>query len=599
MTLAAVPPPLPRRNLESIGDAVLMLVDDDELNVGVLQARLQDAGYRHFVTTSEPSEALDLVRQRRPDILLLDLHMPEVSGLEILAAIRSDPLLTGLAVLVVTASTDHQARLKALTLGATDFLQKPVDPAELVLRLKNTLEAKAWRDRLARTDLRSGLPNLTAATELLHRAIAQAQRDTLSVAVLQVAVDGFGDVQTLGAGAGDALLQELGRRLESAVRESDLVASNAADGAMVARDGEAFCVVLPQLKDGANAVLVAHRLQHVVRVPLECAGHELTPTCSVGIAVHPNDAVSASDLLSLARAALNQARREGDGNVRCYAADMNARALERIALVSDLRRASGRGELFLHYQPKRDVHTSEVVGAEALLRWQHPLRGLVAPGEFIPIAEETDLIIELGEWVLRQVVRQLRQWRTDGWVLPRISVNVSTRQLTDRRLLEALDEMLHVDSWLPGHLCFELTEGVMLQEAELAAGVLPALRSRGVQLSLDDFGTGYSCLAYLQRLRFDELKIDRSFVVALTDGGAPLVTAIIAMGRALGFRIVAEGVETETQLRWLQEAGCDEYQGWLGSRPMAADQFVQHLVRANAQPLQVGRGQPTGPGPQS
>ena len=578
-----LPHPAEPRHLERIADAVMMLVDDDPLNLEVLQAHLEDAGYRHFVTTSDPRAARDMLLRFRPDVLLLDLQMPGMSGLDVLSAIRGDAGMRGIAVLVITASTDHASRLQALSLGATDFLHKPVDPAELVLRLRNTLEAKAWRDRTARTDLLTGLPNLTAATEMLHRAVAQARRSGTSVAVLQVAVDGFDDIQALGAGAGDALLQEVGRRLHGALREADLVASNAGESPLVARDGgEAFTVVLPQLRAGEDAVLVAQRLGRVVSQSLVCAGQELRPTCSIGAALFPNDADSAGDLVALARAALNHARREGPAHVRCFAADLNARARERLALVSDLRRAASRGELFLQYQPKRDVQAGRVVGAEALVRWQHPQRGLIPPGDFIPLAEESDLILELGDWVLREVVRQLQAWKAAGAWLPRVSVNVSGKQLRDLRLPDTLDEVLHRDPWLAGHLCLELTEGVMLREGELAAGVLPRLRERGVQLSLDDFGTGYSCLAYLQRLPFDELKIDRSFVGGLDNGSAPLVTAIIAMGRALGFRVVAEGVETEAQLAWLRAAGCDEYQGWLGSRPLNPEQFLLQLAPAPA-----------------
>lgn len=569
--------------LERIDDAVLMLVDDDSLNVDMVQAHLEDAGYRHFVTTSQSREALDLIRHHRPDVVLLDLQMPVVSGLEILGAMREDPGLAGIAVLVVTASIDREQRLRALGLGATDFLQKPVDPVELVLRLRNTLEAKAWRERLARTDLLTGLPNLTAATEHLQWGLTQAQRSGRTVAVLQVAVDSFGDVQALGAGAGDALLQELGRRLQNALRAADLVASNAGESPMLASDGgEAYTVLLPQIRQGEDAVLVAQRLQRSVSLPLECAGQELTPTCSIGISLYPTDAATPSDLFALARVALNQGRRDGHAQICCYAADMNARARQKLTLMAELRRAAQRGELFLLYQAKRCVPTGALVGAEALLRWQHPQLGLVSPGEFIPLAEESDLIVEIGDWVLREAVRQLGAWKAEGLSLPRVSVNVSAKQLRGPGLLATLDDAVRHDESLATRLCLELTEGIMLQDDQAAAGLLAALCERGVQLSLDDFGTGYSCLSYLHRLPFHELKIDRSFVTALAEGNAPLVTAIIAMGRALGFRLVAEGVETEAQLQWLREAGCDEYQGWLTSRPLTPDRFARQLASANA-----------------
>ncbi|HEY8359565.1 MAG TPA: EAL domain-containing protein [Ramlibacter sp.] len=570
-----------RSPLERIDDAMLMLVDDDALNVSMLQAHLEDAGYRHFVSTSESRDALGLIRQHRPDVVLLDLQMPGISGLEILGQMRQDVDLSGIAVLVVTASTDHQERLRALGLGATDFLHKPVDPAELVLRLRNTLEAKAWRDRLARTDLLTGLPNLAAATEHLQWALTQARRGGRSVAVLQVAVDNFGDVQALGAGAGDALLQDLARRLQNTLRAADLVASSAGGAPMVARDGgEAYTVLLPEIREGEDAVLVAQRLQRCVSLPFEFAGQEVAPTCSIGISLHPTDGATPGDLLALARAALNQAQREGAGQVRCYAADMNARARQKLALTADLRRAVQRGELFLVYQPKRCVRTGALHGAEALVRWQHPRHGLVNPGEFIPLAEQSDLIIEVGDWVLREAVRQLSAWKRAGYALPRVSVNVSPRQLRGHGLLATLDAALGEDEALASRLCLELTEGIMLQDGELAAGLLPALCARGVQLSLDDFGTGYSCLSYLERLPFHELKIDRSFVTGLGVGNAPLVTAIIAMGRALGFRLVAEGVETQAQLDWLHRAGCDEYQGWLASRPLPAEQFCLQMAQA-------------------
>jgi diguanylate cyclase (GGDEF)-like protein len=583
---AGVSPRDRREDGKKLLDAVVMMVDDEPLNIEVTQIHLEEAGYTRFVSTSDPLEALDLIGERRPDVLLLDLMMPGLSGLEILARMEETNVLKDVPVIVLTSSRDAATKLKALELGATDFLAKPVDPSELLLRLRNTLAAKAYRDRLANYDLLTGLPNRHTFVDRLDWALRHATRYGENGAVLQVGLDEFKRVnEALGPAFGDAMLQGVAERLEQCLRSTDTVGRIEDDRprpSLSRLSGDEFTLLLPVLHKSDDAAHVAQRVLAAIAAPFDLGDHEVSITCSVGIAVFPGDGGETDAIIKNAGAAMQHAKERGKNTSAYYSSELNARALQKLSLTAQLRKALERDELVLHYQPKVDVKTGDVVGAEVLVRWQHPERGMVPPGEFIPLAEENGLIVPLGEWVLRAACRQAIAWQAAGYRVPRVSVNVSSQQFRHGDLTQVVRRILDETALDSRHVCLELTEGVIMENAEANIRTLLDLKTMGLKLSIDDFGTGYSSLSYLSRFPLDELKIDRSFIMQIKSANdrAAIVTAIIAMAHSLGLSVVAEGIETEPQLDFLKLQGCDEFQGYFKSKPVPAADFQQRFLQA-------------------
>jgi EAL domain-containing protein (putative c-di-GMP-specific phosphodiesterase class I) len=331
---------------------------------------------------------------------------------------------------------------------------------------------------------------------------------------------------------------------------------------------------------GADAGTVAQRILDIVAAPFNIGGHELFVTCCIGIALYPADGTARDPILKAAAVSMRHAKRERRDSYRYFSKELNAQSLDRLSLETELRRAIERGELELFYQPKVDLKSNRLVGAEALVRWRHPQRGMVSPGDFIPLAEETGLIIPLGQWVLNTACQQVRTWEAAGRQPPRVSVNVSSHQFRQRTLARDVQAALSGSGIAARHLCLELTESAIMEHAQDNVRTLMALKDSGVSLSIDDFGTGYSSLSYLKRFPIDEIKIDRSFVsgVERDKDNAAIVTAVIAMAHSLGLRVVAEGVETPLELAYLLQQGCDECQGFLYSRPLPAADFGALLM---------------------
>jgi diguanylate cyclase (GGDEF)-like protein len=576
----------------SVVDATILMVDDDESTVDVIQAYLQDAGFNNFVGTSDSAAALELISRRRPDLVLLDLMMPQVDGFDILKGMRADAELRYIPAIVLTSSTDADVKLTALELGATDFLAKPPDSSELALRVRNILVAKAYQDRLAYTDLLTGLPNRRMFTEQLQRVLQRTGRDARSCAMLHVEVDRLKHVsEALGNRVGDELLRAVADRLEGAVRATDPVARlHDSDLASIpARlGGGEFGVLIANLSDPENAGSVARRLIGAVQEPLNAMGHELFVTASVGIALFPGDAGDEETLLKHAEAAAVNARQTGASSYAFFSPETQKRSLERLTLETQLRKALDRGQLHLAYQPKVDVTSGRILGAEVLLRWRHPELGNVPPDRFIPVAEGANLMGPIGDWVLRTACSQLRLWAASGLRHMSLAVNVSAQQFRQRGLLGSVREAVAVSGVDPRRLTLELTESMLMDNADENVQALRELKALGLQLSIDDFGTGYSSFSYLRRFPIDELKIDRSFLTDLSasedrSNAARIVRTVILLAHGLGLRVVAEGVEREDQLAFLREQGCDAFQGFLVSRPVPPAAFLD-LVRSGQEP---------------
>jgi diguanylate cyclase (GGDEF)-like protein len=568
----------------SLTSAKIVMVDADESTADVVRAYLEEAGYRQFLSTTDSMGALALLLREQPDVVLLDLMMPEVSGFEILTAMRASPELRHLPVIVLTPSSSAEDKLKALERGATDFLAKPPDPSELVLRLRNTLIARAYQDRLAHSDLLTGLPNRRTFLERLERVLQRAQRDRTMCALLHVDIDRFKQVnEALGPRVGDELLRLIAGRLDQCVRATDAVArlQDGGPGSSISRlGGDEFAVLLPSLTHPESAGNVARRVVAVMREALEAQGHELFVTPSVGIALFPDDGADSDTLLRHAEVAGKQAKDLGGNGYEFYSSDIRTRSLERLTLENALRKALDRNELFLVYQPKVGVKSGRVEGAEVLLRWRHPHLGLVSPERFIPIAEAAGLIAPLGEWALQTACTQIRAWEDAGLGAIHVAVNVSVQQFRQRSLMRAVRDSLLASGLEPHQLVLELTESMLMENAGENVDALHELKGLGVSLSIDDFGTGYSSLSYLKRFPLDELKIDKAFMRGLpaSHEESAIVTAVIGMAHGLGLRVVAEGVEKEDQLAFLRERGCDRYQGFLFSKPLMTEAFVALLA---------------------
>ncbi|UCH48500.1 MAG: EAL domain-containing protein [Betaproteobacteria bacterium] len=576
----------PSDDLSRLYDAKVMMVDDEPLNLEVTQIYLEAAGYSQFVSTDDPMKAVALLDSERPDVLLLDVKMPGKSGFEILGEMKQKQMLQDVPTIVLTASSDAETKLQALELGATDFLAKPVDPSELVLRMRNTLAAKAYRDRLANYDRLTGLPNRRTFIERLEWALDYAPRRNKPGAALLIDLDGFKRINdALGPALGDELLQLVAGRIGTVLRLVEILSKFQTDEArptLSRMASDEFAMLLPVLSRPDSAAQVAQRVLEAVASPFSLGGQELQITCGIGIAVFPDDGMDTDSIVRNASVAMHHAKREKKHSYQFYSHELNARALHRLSLGNELRKAIERNELRLLYQPKNDIQTGKVCGCEALVRWLHPEFGLVGPDEFIELAEETGLINSFGEWVMRAACMQIKAWQSAGLTAPRMSVNVSSHQFLEARLPDTLRRILDQTGADPASLGIEITEGMLLKNAEANVKVLEDLKAMGIRLSMDDFGTGYSSLSYLNSFPLDELKIDRSFMAEIQQDGdrSAIVSAIIAMAHSMEMKVVAEGVENEHQLQFLKAHGCDEYQGFMVSKPVLPKEFAERFLGA-------------------
>ncbi len=436
-----------------------------------------------------------------------------------------------------------------------------------IKRSQESLDYQAHHDPL--TDL----PNRLLFEDRLDHALQRVRRDDRQLAVLFVDLDRFKIINdTLGHPVGDDVLCAVGKRLQTSLRECDTVAR---------LGGDEFILLLESVASEDDAAVVAGKLLDDFRDPVFAAGQEFVVSASIGISLYPRDGVDVATLVRNADAAMYRAKEQGRNSFEFYHAELTSTARKRFRLESELRRALERKELDLHYQPQRTLDDGRMAGAEVLLRWRHPERGPVSPAEFIPLAEESGLIVEIGQWVLETASAQLAQWIRAGLAPPPLAVNVSEVQMRRGNLLAVVADIIERHALPPGHLELEITEGFIMHQSDERVAQLAGLREMGVSLAIDDFGTGYSSLSYLKRFPIDKLKIDQSFVRGLPGDSddAAICRAIIAMGRSLGLRTVAEGVESPAQQEFLRLAGCEFMQGYLYAEPMPAEEFERRLLR--------------------
>jgi diguanylate cyclase (GGDEF)-like protein len=557
-------------------------------------------------------EALAMVMaalaQNRPYAMaFVDMRMPPGwDGVETVERLwQVDPKLQ---IVLCTAYSDYswEAMSERLELGdRLLILKKPFDAIEirqmasaLTVKWQMTKDAALQMGRLEKTsgeraievlrisrllqyDTLTNLPNAMLLPDRLTVAMASSGRQRKQLAVVFLGLDRLKRINNaMGHTIGDALLRSIAERLLLTVRESDSVFRYGTD---------IFVLLLADVIHPQQSIALAEKLLAAVRMPQCIAGHELNITASAGISIFPDDGEDAQTLIKKAEVAMHDAKEGGRDDFRFFLADMNLRARAQRSIEDALRHALERHEFVLHYQPKLNLQTGAITGAEALIRWRRPDGELISPAKFIPIAEESGLIVPISRWVLREACRQARVWRDAD--LPQLSmaVNISALEFRNKGFLEGIRDVLNETPLEPRYLELEITEGIFMQDLESTGSVLQALRDMGVRLAIDDFGTGYSSLSYLRRFPIDVLKIDQSFVrdISTDPDDAILVAAIISMGKSLNLQVVAEGVETQEQLAFLRAHGCDEVQGFYFSRPVTGDAFAALLTRGIAQSVQT------------
>jgi len=454
-------------------------------------------------------------------------------------------------------------------------LVDPHAPSQgVVVVVQDITERRGYEEKLrhlAQNDSLTGLPNRVLLQDRLVHALTRARRNNLLVGVLLFDLDRFKEINdTLGHSAGDVVLKEVGARVRQSLRDSDTVAR---------LGGDEFCILVEDCDDREKIAITAAKLQELIDDPILAEGREIFTGASIGVAIYPDDGETLDDLLKCADIAMYAAKRDGGNSHRFFSKELHAKTVDKINMIPALRRAIENDELVVHYQPQIEIRTGRPVCVEAVVRWRHPEFGLVQPLHFIHLAEETGLIISIGEWVLKTACTDAKAWQQAGLPHLGVAVNLSARQFRDTQLVDKVAATLSTTGLNPLSLELEITESVIMGQTDHTIDTLSKLVGLGVRISIDDFGTGYSSLAYLKRFPVHKVKIDRTFVRDIHEGSedAAIVEAIIRMAGALDLGVVAEGVETREQLHFLSVLGCNEYQGYYYARPLALAEMVELL----------------------
>ncbi|MGF6108856.1 putative bifunctional diguanylate cyclase/phosphodiesterase [Pseudomonas frederiksbergensis] len=547
---------------------VLLIVDDQATDLRVLSTAVRDLAEVHIALSGE--QALEIARQCRPDVVLLDIEMPGMNGFEVCRALKSDPELLDAAVIFVSAHTQTDHELLALECGGVDFIQKPLNIPVARAHIKAHIALRSEAKRLANHDALTGLPNRILLQDRTEQAIQKARHNNGRVAMLLLDLDNFKVINdSMGHSVGDLVLREVASRLSRSMLVEDTVSR---------QGGDEFILLLPEVV-GFDAVGdFAERVLATISSPFSIQGNRYDLCASIGISVFPEDSDDMESLYRHADAAMYQAKLAGRNRYCFFSSHIESSMRARHLLERHMRNALEEGVFEVFYQAKIDARHNRIIGMEALIRWRNHDDVLISPADFIPLAEETGLIIPIGKYVLLQACKDTRVLRERGHDIS-ISVNISVVQFREAAFLDMVKNIL-AESGLEGQfLELEITEGVLARDIDNARETLFLLKKLGVRISIDDFGTGYSSLAYLKRFPIDVLKIDQSFVRdMLTDkSDSAIIEAIIKLGQALGLELVAEGVETQEQADALLEQGCQIMQGYLYCRPVPFAQISSFL----------------------
>ncbi len=619
----------------------ILIIDDTPANLAIVVEHLEDHGFRVTVA-QEGVEGLRRAEFVLPDLILLDVMMPGLDGFETCRRLKSSPLTRDIPVIFMTALADTHEKITGFSAGGVDYITKPFQIEEVLVRVNTHLALCAAQRRLAQQniqlqqevamrhlaeadlqhandmleqrvekrtaelvrtnvsleqeiaerkhaegriifiahhDMLTGLPNRILLEDRINQAIAQARRHQHEmVALLYIDLDYFKTINdSLGHQIGDRLLREVAARLQQNVREGDSVAR---------LDGDVYVICLAALTDSNEAALAANKTLESLNLPFAVDGHELHVSASVGISIYPADGIEAATLLRAANNAMNHAKQKGRGTYQFFTASLHEAAQRRMTVTNQLRQALAHGEFSVYYQPQVNMESGQIFSAEALLRWNQPGKAPISCVDFIAIAEETGLILPIGEWVLRQACAQLKRWHDGGHPTMRVAVNLSARQFFQPNLTDIVAQVIEEFGVPVAALELEITESILMQPSHDNMTILKQFSGMGVQLSIDDFGTGYSSLAYLQHFPIHALKIDRSFVIEINHDthDSAIITAIIAMANSLHLKVIAEGVDQVEQVDFLKAHGCVAAQGFFYSEPVPAESFAQLLEQVTLLP---------------
>ena len=551
----------------------ILIVDDDRSLRFALRKFMEEDGHT-VIEATNGAQGLAQCEKMMPDLVLMDAVMPVLDGYEACRRIRQLPGGMSTPILIITGREDNEAINDALQSGASDYIPKPINNQVLRQRVTQLFQAnRAEKHAHIATyrDLITGLPNRLGFFERLTDIFNQATKRGDLLTLMLVNLDRFKIINdNLGHDVGDLLLKVVADRILSCVRAGDIVARVG---------GDEYAVILDRVRNSENAKRVAENIQARISSPMELNNQEVSVTARIGISLYPNDADDSASIIKHAETALSQAKDYGD-EILFFDDSMLKTSGYRLTLEQELRRAIEQQELELHYQPQSNLATDEICGMEALVRWKHPTRGMVPPNEFIPLAEETGLIIPLGDWVLNEACLQLSRWLSAGYRPLRLAVNLSGRQLDRIDLAQKVVDTIKVTNIPADLLELEITETVIMKRADLAIQTLRRLQENGIKIAIDDFGSGQTSLSYLKRFPMDTLKIDQSFVQDITvdPEDAEIIKAIIAIGKTMRLDVVAEGVETEEQKAFLKEQKCDVLQGYYLSKPLPPEVFEREVL---------------------
>lgn len=557
----------------------ILYIEYDHEQALQLSADLIKHGYiQHEIDrVSCLEDAVSKLQVENYDAVLTDIHPPGEPDSNIVSNLLV--LNEHLPIVVLTSDTDDKLALKIIQSGAQDFLNKSeTNTHQIIHALDHAIRHKKFEHHLAyytQIDNLTGLANRNLFKERMNRALIRADRNKTIVALMLIDIDRFKHVNdSLGHDVGDQLLTVIAKRLTYCIREGDTVAR---------LGGDEFTVLLEDVAHIGDASLVANKILETMMKPFVINGEELYVTPSIGITLYPVDDKRTQFLLRNADNAMYRAKQGGRNCFRFYTADIDKNLEERIRIESKLRQALKNKEFHLCYQPKFNIHSNQLIGAEALIRWENADLGMVSPAIFIPVAEETGLIQPITEWIVNEACQQSAKWQLNGYKPIRMSVNLSPKQFNRTDIARTIFHQIIHSDLSPKYVELEITEGALMEDVDKSQDVLNELKKWGIRISIDDFGTGYSSLSYLKKFPIDTLKIDQSFVrdLMVDSDDAAIVSAVIAMTQSLKLNVIAEGVETEEQLRYLASKGCNEAQGYLLGKPVVAEEFESRFLSDN------------------